>query len=360
VYHLCLFLIAGALISLPLVKLQVSVTGTGIIRPSQEKANIIPATSGIVEEVYVDEGENINRSDPILKLRSFNAARNLQLLNMELMDTEQYIDDLQGMLSDPTIIPACQKLKTAWKEYGHHLEYLTLMYEKAQREWTRHTGLFKGGLISDKEYDDLTFNRNKAKQERLRFISESRRAWQEDYTAYLDRKRVLTKQIQQTEEQIRRSVVKAPVSGSLEEFSGIFPGSVLQEGEIIGVISPDSKLIGEVYMPSKDIAYLRTGQVVILNVDAFPSSEWGMVKAEIFEISNDCIWHKNQAVYRIKCHFPEKRLVLKNGYEGKLIKGMTFQARCLIASRTLFQLLTDKANDWLNPAISSQGMLVSP
>ena len=360
IYHLCLLLIAGVLISLPLVRVQVSVTGKGIIRPRQEKANIISVTSGMVEEVYVSEGDYIKMSDPILKVRSFNAARNLQLLKMELSDTDHYIDDLNGMLSDPVKVPARQKFRTSWKEYCHHLDYLTLMYEKAHRDWARQTGLHKGGLISDKEYDDLTFSKNKAKQDRVRFMSESSRAWQEDHTAYLDRKRLLTKQIQQTEEQIRRSMINAPVSGSLEEFSGIFPGSVLQAGETIGVISPDSKLIGEMYVQSKDIAYLSTGQEVSIQVDAFPSREWGMIKAEIFAISNDYIWLNQQAVYRVKCRFPNKRLVLKNGYEGELIKGMTFQARCLIVSRSLFQLLTDKADDWLDPAISSQKILVNP
>jgi len=360
IYHLCLLLIAGVLISLPLVRVQVSVSGKGIIRPRQEKANIIPFISGMVEEVYVSEGDYIKISDPILKVRSFDASRNLQLLKMELTDADQYLTDLRGLLSDPLTVPVRQKFRTAWKEYCHHLDYLILMFEKAHKEWTRQTGLYKAGIISEKEYDDLTFSRNKANQEKVRFISESKRAWQEDYIAYLDRKRILTTQIQQTEEQIRRSMITAPVSGSLEEFSGIFPGSVLQAGETIGIISPDSKLIGEMYMQSRNIAYLSTGQEVIMQVDAFSSREWGMVKAEIYEISNDYIWLNQQAVFRVKCRFPEKRLVLKNGYEGELIKGMTFQARCLIAPRSLFQLLTDKADDWLDPAISSQKMLVSP
>jgi HlyD family secretion protein len=345
---------------LPLVRVRVSVTGNGIIRPSQEKANIIPVTSGIVEQVYVSEGDFIKISDPILKVRSFDAARNLQLLKMERIDTDQYLDDLEGLLKDPQAMPARQRFRSAYKEYNHHLDYLTLMFEKARKEWIRQTGLYRAGLISEKEYDDLTFNKNKAKQEKVRFISGSKRDWQEEYTKYLDRKRKLTIQIEQTEEQIRRSMILAPVSGSLEEFSGIFPGSVLRANETIGVISPDSKLIGEIYMHSKDIAYLSSGQEVSIQVDAFPSREWGLVNAEIYEISDDYIWLNQQAVYRIKCSFPEKSLVLRNGYEGELIKGMTFQARCLIAPRSLFQLLTDKADDWLDPAVCSQRMLHGP
>lgn len=360
IYCLCLFLMAALLISLPLVRVQISVIGKGIIRPRQEKTNIIPITSGMVEEVYVSEGEYVEKSDQILKLRSFNAARDLQVLKMDLSDTDQYIDDLKGMLSDPVKVPFGQKFRTAWNEYCHHLEYLELMYEKANREWVRQKGLYQSGLISDKAYDDLTFSRNKAAQERAGFISESRRAWQAEYTTLSNSKRLLIKQIQQSEEQIRRSMIHAPVSGSLEEFSGIFPGSVLQAGETIGVISPDSKLIAEMYISSKDIAFLSAGQKVNLQVDAYPSREWGMVQAEIYEISNDYISLKQQAVYRVKCRLPVESLVLKTGYEGKLIKGMTFQARCLIAPRTLLQLLTDKADDWLDPSISSQKMPDSP
>lgn len=360
IYHLCLFLMVGLLISLPLVRIQVSVTGKGIIRPWQEKADIIPSTSGMVEKIYVSEGDFLEMSDPILKIRSFHAVRNLQLLKTELKDTDQYIHDLAGMLSDPAIVPVREKFITAWREYCHHLDYLTLIYEKAQREWKRQTGLYKSGLISDKAYDDLTFNRNRARQERLRFTSEARRVWQEDHSVYLDRRRLLIKQIQQTEEQIRRSVIQAPVSGSLEEFSGIFPGSELQAGEVIGVISPDSKLIAELYMQSKDIVYLSTGQQVNLQIDAFPSREWGMVKSEIYDISNDFIWLKQQAVYRVKCHLPKEGPALKTGYEGKLIKGMTFQARCLVAPRSLLQLLTDKAENWLDPSISAQKKLAGP
>jgi hypothetical protein len=41
------------------------------------------------------------------------------------------------------------------------------------------------------------------------------------------------------------------------------------------------------------------------------------------------------------------------------MKGMTFQARCMVASRSLFQLLTDKAEDWLDPTIHARPALAS-
>lgn len=359
VYLLCLLLVAGLMASLPLVRVEVCVTGEGMIRPLHEKAKIIPVMSGLAEEIYVAEGDHVRKSEPILKLRSYDAASNLHLLRTELEETGQYLADLEGLIRNPVTIPVRQKFRTAYEEYRHRVDYLTMMYEKADRECNRQKSLYRAGLISEKEYDDLTFIKNKAKQERIQFMSESRRIWQDDFSAYLDRKRTLTKQIKQAEEQLRISVILAPVSGSLEEFSGIFPGSVLQAGEILGVISPESRLIGEIYISSKDIAYIRTGQEVSMQIDAFPSREWGLAGGEIFEVSDDYIWQEQQAVYRVKCQIHDKELFLKNGYAGELIKGMTFQARCHVASRSLLQLLTDKADDWLDPRISRQA-LVSP
>jgi HlyD family secretion protein len=44
-----------------------------------------------------------------------------------------------------------------------------------------------------------------------------------------------------------------------------------------------------------------------------------------------------------------KQLHLKNGFAGELKKGMTVQARFVVIKRSLWQLLFDKIDDWVNP-----------
>ena len=44
---------------------------------------------------------------------------------------------------------------------------------------------------------------------------------------------------------------------------------------------------------------------------------------------------------------------LKNGYNSTIRKGMTLTARFTITNRTLWQLLYDKIDAWLNPKIIS-------
>lgn len=186
------------------------------------------------------------------------------------------------------------------------------------------------------------------------FRSQSLAGWQKEYHSEMDRVRELRMRIRNTKEKIRLTTVIAPATGSMIEFKGIFEGSAVQAGTVLGVLSPESNLIGEFYISSRNMAYLRKGQTVHLHMDAFNSREWGFIRGSIYEISSDCLIMDNQPVYRAKCRLEQNGLQLNNGYSAELKKGMTFQARCLVARRTLFQLLADKANNWLNPVLTSQ------
>jgi HlyD family secretion protein len=54
-------------------------------------------------------------------------------------------------------------------------------------------------------------------------------------------------------------------------------------------------------------------------------------------------------VFKVKCSLDVDHLKLKNGYKGYLKKGMNFTARFSVAERSLYQLLFDKVDDWINP-----------
>jgi membrane fusion protein, peptide pheromone/bacteriocin exporter len=55
-------------------------------------------------------------------------------------------------------------------------------------------------------------------------------------------------------------------------------------------------------------------------------------------------------MFNVRCTLNQSHLQLQNGVKGEIRKGMTFQARFIVARRSLFQLLYDKADDWLNPS----------
>jgi multidrug resistance efflux pump len=350
VFHLAMFLVILALASLPLVSVQVSVSGWGIIRPVQEKTRITAAVPGIVARIYVKEGDLVRKSDPLLQIRSTETRENLQSLYLDLHEAEGHLRDLVGLTRLPVKIPLSRKYIREYEEFIKQREFLELLQSKAERELARHEGLRREGLISEKEYDDLAFTAEKTMKELDNFKSRTLNRWQAENYNQLVRIRELEMQIRNTEEMIQLTTVYAPASGSMVEFNGIFEGSAVQAGTLIGILSPDSGLIGEFYVSSHNITYLRRGQQVRLHLDAFPSREWGSLPAHVYDISGDFLMLDEQPVYRVKCSLDKAEMLLRNGYSAKLKKGMTFQARCLVSRRTLFQLLADKADNWLNPA----------
>jgi HlyD family secretion protein len=354
IYQICLCLVIISLVCIPLVSVQVSVSGRGIIRPVQEKTRIVASASGIVADVYVEEGNLVLKSEPLLEVRSADTEDDLLSLQKERKETEIHIKDLQGLTSNPPKIPLSAEYSREYDDFIKKTEYLGLLQSKARRELSRHEGLYKNGLISEKDYDDLVFEFDKATKALENHKYRSIKNWQNECYNLLVRQRDLESRIRKTEEQIHLTTVYAPASGHMVEFNGILKGSVIQAGSVIGILSPESELIGEFYVPSRNIAYLRKDQKVQIHLDAYTTREWGFIPALIYEISSDILVVENQPVYRVKCRPERTELFLKNGYSASLKKGMTFQARCLVTRRTLFQLLTDKADKWLNPALQAR------
>ena len=71
------------------------------------------------------------------------------------------------------------------------------------------------------------------------------------------------------------------------------------------------------------------------------------------EIGKDIEFIEDQSVFKVRCSLDQKYLLLKNGFRGNLKKGMTLNANFKLSRRTLFELLYDKMNDWLNPTSKS-------
>ena len=118
---------------------------------------------------------------------------------------------------------------------------------------------------------------------------------------------------------------------------------------LIAVISPDAKLVGDVFVPPQDVGLVRQDGPVVLRVDAFNSHEWGVLTGRVTSISGDVLETSTGPIFRVRTTLDRDFLELSSGLRGNLRKGMSFEARFLVARRTLFQLLRDKVDDWVDP-----------
>ena len=145
--------------------------------------------------------------------------------------------------------------------------------------------------------------------------------------------------------------VISPTTGSVQQLHGLKIGNFLTEGEILMEISPEGDIYAECYVSPRDIGLIQVGQEAILQIDAFNYNEWGMLQAQVTDIANDVMLQDGaqQPFFKVFCTPERNYMTLKNGYSGQLKKGMTFSIRFMVTRRTLFQLLYDKMDNWLNP-----------
>ena len=146
-------------------------------------------------------------------------------------------------------------------------------------------------------------------------------------------------------------VLNAPVSGTLESFSGVYSGMPVQAGTQLAIISPQSSLYVETFVKSKDIAFIQQGMPAKIQIDAFNYNEWGMLEGKVASISSDCIIdQQNNILFKVRVKLDKNYLTLKKiGRKGFIKKGMTAIVHFLVTRRSLFDLLYQSMDCWINP-----------
>ena len=77
----------------------------------------------------------------------------------------------------------------------------------------------------------------------------------------------------------------SPVSGFIQNIKYQSPGERIMANDVVITVVPDNELIARASIPSKVSAPIQVGMEAIVDVDAFPSDDFGGIIAEVFTIS---------------------------------------------------------------------------
>jgi hypothetical protein len=174
--------------------------------------------------------------------------------------------------------------------------------------------------------------------------------WQSDLALRRNNAVNLIADFEQCAEELNNRIVLAPTSGEIIKSSDIQKGIVVSPGQIVAEVSPDGDLVATCFVKPADIGLIHEKQKVKIQVDAFNYNEWGMLRGDIIDISDDMIIENgSMAFFRIKCKPDQTFLSLKNGHKAYIKKGMSLNTRIVVIRRSLYNLLFDKADKWFNP-----------
>ncbi|MCE7055208.1 HlyD family secretion protein [Algoriphagus sp. AGSA1] len=355
IYQLVISSLVIGFVSLFFIRVTVSVNGIGILRPASERNTVKSPVNGRIDEVFVQENQFVKAGTVLFTLQADLLERQDGYVEEKQRELGKRIEDLNRLTGIPReelpTLPLTTPLyMQQYNLYRQQLEEAELALTQAQVQYDRQKKLHQNKVIPDMEFEKDVFELEKAESQ-LRILHDRQVSqWQTELNRLLLESAELTAQKQQLDKERELYTVEAPMDGTIQQFNGAQPGSFMALGETLAEISPDSDLIAEVQVFPRDIGLLRTGMPVLFQIDAFNYNQWGMVKGRVLDISDDVVMGQNNTFFfLVKCELDRHKLTLANGYEGKLKKGMGFQARFQLAERTLSQLLYDKADDWLNP-----------
>lgn len=356
IYGITTFAILLTLFSLPFLYIDISIPGNGVLRTKDEKTALHSLVNGVIRNVMVSENQSVKKGEILYEINSQELSARFQLNQDQQKERTSFITDLEKLVrvNKESLYDAHTFGTSLYAQqffsFQSKMQENLFHQQKINKELEADRKLFKEKVIAMREFDAKEFEHIQLAAQYESTFRQQMGQWQSDLASQHTALQQLFAEGKQLEEQKRSYEIKAPVTGTVQQVSGKYIGSFIQAGEALGTISPDdSVLIAECYVSPQNIGLIKIGQPVLFRIDAFNYNEWGMIKGTVTDIAHDFTIMNDLPVFKVKCVLAQKKVQLKNGYAVSLTKGLSFHAEFIVTKRSLYQLIYDKADDWLNP-----------
>lgn len=356
IYSSVLFTLVGILVLLPFLYVDVTVQSRGIIRPEVERKILISPVSGKISHLALKENESFDEGMLVAKIASPILEKRLKFNRKRQEEIDRFIQDLTYLvqLDSARIFNRHLGIKSALFQrsliaFQQKLQKAAIEWHNARNRHKRQQLLYNKEAISVSKLEESELALKTASNNYHLLFGQQMAEWETKLVQYQqERDELKTEEMELMDEQ-REFEIHMPVTGTVQNLAGISEDSYVQANQQLAEISPDTGLVAECYVTPRDIGLLKVGMKAYFQVDTFDYNQWGMLPGEVIEISNDAIKNNDQPFFRVRAVLDRSYLELPNGYRGYLKKGMTLQARFKVTERSLFQLLYDNVDDWLNP-----------
>lgn len=353
IYITVISILCIAFILLPFISVNITTQARGIIKSPFENIPLQSVVYAQITKNNIRENAKIKKGDTLLIFNSLKLNEQIARLKAKTEENIVFIADINSILKDSGNVQTQKYLqeakyqKTIIDELTKNVAYLKTelkvaenLYNKSitpKQEFLQVKNTYESGL--QKLSAQKTQFRTNLETEKIRLELENNE---------------IVSQIAQLEDEKRNYIITAPISGSIVQASGISVGGFVSPNQTIAYISNNDSLIVECYINPSDIGFIRKNQDVTFQFDAYDYNQWGLAEGRVLEISPDILTMQESAIFPVRCELLTNNLMLKNGFVGDFQKGMTVTARFNLTERTLWQLLFDKVDDWMNPKIVSK------
>lgn len=349
IYLVVIVAVEVFLLSLPFIEVDVTSQSRGLVRAKTDMVPVSVLVNGKIVAINLKNNATVRKGDTLIKI-SKQALETDKMVQDTLQNSVQnQLQDITNLLNNNTTDLKTNSAREDYYKYQAQKNELQSKIDQTQINFNRYQSLYKKNVIAKAEYEKYLFDYQYANQALQSFVNNQQSNWENQKRELEERVKSIDGSVKKIEVEQNNYSVLAPISGTIEQFTGLQVGSIIAAGQPIAQISPTDNLIVECTVSPNDIGLIYKNQVVKFQIDAFNYNQWGLLQGKVIEIDHNITIQGENAFFKVRCALNNQQLHLSNGYSAQISKGMTLTTRYTIAHRSLFDLLFDKVDDWLNP-----------
>lgn len=371
--------------------------GEGKVIPSQQMQVIQSVDGGVVEKVYVQEGEHVKKGDLLIRIDPTRFVSNLNEVNAKIFALQTKVRRLTAQVNGSGYtsgdIPdgvspseAAQILAQEGQFYSESMRELSQRtmtnqgavstrqgesqraqaalsqaeraYQLAVRELETTRPLLKTGAVSDMDILRLERDVSNADGERKQAAANLRATqasigeaqsrtseaavslknqWRNELAEAQAQLVSLRQSISGVEDRVKTTDIRSPANGIVQKiFFNTIGGVVKPSDQVAEIVPLDGQLIVEAKILPKDIAFIRPDLPAVVKFTAYDFSIYGGMDATVKHISPDTFTDEKGNTYYIVRAVTEKPTF---GKELPVIPGMMVQLDIMTGKKSILSYL---------------------
>lgn len=330
----------------------------GQVIAAAKTQEIQSAIDGVVEKIYVHEGQQVSKGEHLVILEQSQAQAAYDDSKAKVAALQATLARLRAEVYEKPLV-----FSESVKKYREFVENQTALFHRRQRALNDDLSALKESLTLAKE--ELSLNlpllksgdigateiiRLKRQVSELKGkISNTRNKYFQDSQTDMTKaeEELSTKEQELTDKTItlERTTITSPMNAIVNNIIMTTQGARVRPGDVILQLVPfGDELIIEAKMPPADISFVKPGQNVAIKLDAYDYSIYGIFHGKVKYISPDTLMEKTSEgekyYFRVLITLGQTEVIAKNGKKINLTPGMTTQVDIITGSRTVLTYLT--------------------
>ena len=354
-----------------IAKLEQISRAQGIVIATAKKQEIQSANDGVIEEVYVKEGQTVKKDEVIAKLDQSQFQAGYEAIKSKVAALEASISRLRSEVFKKPLV-----FTDLSKEFPEFVSSQQELYKRRQEALNDEIGTLQNSLTLAK--DELNLNIPLVKTgdvgaiELIRLkrqvadiegqiVNRKNKYFQESQAELTKYEEELSTQVQELADRtvtLGRSEILSPMDAIVNNILITTVGAKVRAGDVIMELVPIDELVIEAKLSPTDISFVKVGQKASVKLDAYDFSIFGGFDGKVKHISSDTLVEKtakgDEFFFRVLISIDGREIVSKIGKTVAVSPGMTGQIDIITGERTVLTYLAKPIIKTLDEAFTER------